>query len=147
LHTVCIRNKVLTTKIEKWKFQKKREKSATIIKEFGVKKMRRSSGNTKLPTGRSERKNYRVKIDFKNQYFFAMDKKITVRDVEEALVIADALMFMIQYLNDNREKYPDPVMFNDTLKFVGALRVKYYKRALTKMWKDDQGNLQIENEN
>jgi hypothetical protein len=69
-----------------------------------------------------------------------------IDDVREAVVIAEALRQMMNRLMTDKDKY-DPKLLQDTIKYLNMVRIKYYKQALFRMRANENGDLEMMNNN
>lgn len=74
-------------------------------------------------------------------------KMIKVSEVMEAVIIRDALSLMLQMLQADKDLHKDKKLYDQTLKAVNSLRIKYHKIAMTRMRKNEKGEYEFLNAN
>jgi len=74
---------------------------------------------------------------------------LKISDVMEAVILRDALTVLLASMEASKDSYTDKntQLYEDTVRAIEMLRVKYFKIALTAMRKNESGNFEFENAN
>ena len=72
---------------------------------------------------------------------------IKVFDVKEALFLVEGLLLLEQKLMKEENLIDDKTLFNQTLRAVRALRIKYHKVSLTRLRENENGEYEFKDAN
>jgi hypothetical protein len=72
---------------------------------------------------------------------------LKISDVLESVILRDALTVLLASMEASKDSYTDKKLYEDTVRAVAMLKVKYFKIALTAMRKNESGNFEFENAN